>query len=319
MNSFNASDWMQDSLTLTGNRKLIDICITGSHDSGMSIVQHGTIGSNACNTQTQTYNIGQQLAFGARYFDIRPVIGSGDYYTGHYSKISIPVHGPSMQGSRGQLIEHIVDEINAFTAQHAELVILNLSHDMDTDSGNENYPSFTQAQWNGLFETLAQLQALYVTSPNQNFCESTLNSLIGDGKAKVIVIVEPDNVNLGPYLGKGFYPNANFKVYNEYADTSDFTKMANDQFAKMETVRGQSEYFLLSWTLTQGTEEVLACLLPGDPNSIRKAADQANAQLASQIAQHTTPKLYPNILYTDNIIDDTCAQIAVSINEQAAP
>ncbi|WP_194867118.1 hypothetical protein [Pseudoalteromonas sp. PPB1] len=319
MNDFNAPDWMQNSLPLIGNRKLVDICITGSHDSGMSLIQDGTVGSNQCNTQTQTYNVGQQLALGARYFDIRPIIGSGDYYTGHYSKISIPLYGDSMQGSRGQSIENIVNEINAFTEQHAELVILNLSHDMDTDSGNENYPSFTQSQWNGLFEALAQLQALYITSPDENFCQSTLNSMIGDGKAKVIVIVEPDNVDLGTYLGKGFYPYANFKVYNEYADTSDFTKMVNDQFAKMESVRSQSGYFLLSWTLTQGAEEVVACLLSGDAESIRSAANKANAQLPSLIAQHTTPKLYPNIIYTDNIIDDICAQAAMSINEKAEP
>ncbi len=316
MTAFNSADWMQDNLALLGNRKLIDICITGSHDSGMSVVQHGTAGSNACNTQTQSNDIAGQLDLGARYFDIRPVIGSGDYYTGHYTKISIPLLGDSMQGSRGQSIKSIVDQVNEFTDAHAELVILNLSHDMDTDAGNSNYPSFNQNQWNGLFALLSELNHLYMVSSSTNLCQQTLNDFIGKGSASVVVIVEPGSVDLGQYQDKGFFPYSSFDVYNSYADTSSFPDMAKDQFAKMDKERAQGNYFLLSWTLTQGTSEVISCVFSSSAESIRDAATKANNQLQAQIESHVSPTAYPNILYTDNIITNQSAQTAMWINQK---
>ena len=116
------SSWMQDSMSTIGTKTLNDMCIPGSHDSGMSVSNNGTIGAAPCNTQTQTQSILGQLNLGARYFDIRPIVGSGQYFTGHYSHVNSVL---GMQGARGESIPDIISDINNFTATNNELIILN--------------------------------------------------------------------------------------------------------------------------------------------------------------------------------------------------
>jgi len=315
MESVNGADWMQDNITLLGDKKLSDICITGSHDSGMSVSEHGTAGGNACNTITQSNNIGKQLLLGARYFDIRPIIGSGQFYTGHYTKIE-EFGISSMQGARGQSIAEIVEQVNEFTNQHKELIVLNLSHDMDTDAGNSNYPAFTQDQWNSLLQNLADnLDNLYI-SDQQNLLENTLSAFIGQGKAAVVVIVEPDSVDIGKFRSQGFYPYSAFNAYNKYSDTNDLATMAAKQFQYMKEQRQQGNYFLLSWTLTQSAGQALACLLPG-ATTILEMASEADSKLVEDVKAQVTPTLYPNIIYIDNITNTDFADLAMYINTMA--
>ena len=115
----------------------------GSHDAGMSTLTSGTAMGTRANVITQTQSIGGQLNAGSRYFDIRPVISAGQYVTGHYGRIE-QLGVVTWQGGNGQSIDSIISEINAFTACNQELIILRLSHDLNTDVGNEGYRSFTQ-------------------------------------------------------------------------------------------------------------------------------------------------------------------------------
>ena len=52
---------------------LQQLALPGSHDAGMSTFTGGR-GAVACNSVTQSLDIGQQLALGVRYFDLRPVV-----------------------------------------------------------------------------------------------------------------------------------------------------------------------------------------------------------------------------------------------------
>lgn len=324
MSDYTPANWMHEKLSLLGNRTLMNICITGSHDSGMSVVQHGTAGANNCNCQTQSYDIAKQLELGARYFDIRPVIGSGDFYTGHYTKISSDELGiSSMQGARGQSISDIITEINDFIEQNSELVVLNLSHDMDTDSGNSDYPPFTQSQYDQLLTELSNLKNLYVSGAGEapNLLEKTLNDFIGDGKGAVIVVVKPENssVSLGNFLGKGFYPYSSFNAYNSYADTNDLSKMISDQLGKMRTVKAESPpgYFLLSWTLTQSSGQAIACVFSfSGSTTILDLASEADGVLTETVSKNISPTVYPNIIYIDNITNSEFVGLAMTVNNQ---
>lgn len=62
--------WVQDALPTFGNVTLGKFVLPGSHDAGMYKLDGTTAGSRECNTLTQTKSIGQQLAAGARYFDV---------------------------------------------------------------------------------------------------------------------------------------------------------------------------------------------------------------------------------------------------------
>ena len=278
--------------------------------------------SDSCNTQTQTSGILGQLQAGSRYFDIRPVISGGQYLTGHYSDIGSGSTN-TWQGGNGQSIQSIISDINTFTASNGELIILNLSADLDTDLGNGSYAPFTQAQWNTLLSTLQEgISNLFVYSASGSFDLSTLplNTYIGNGSAAVVVIVSPSasGISLGSYANQGFYSAANFPSYNVYSDTNDLDTMISDQFSKMQVQRPNpdSVFFLLSWTLTQDSLQAAACpLTGGSSTSILDLANTADAQL-SQILPACTSQSYPNVIYIDNIQSSLdVAALAMQINQ----
>ncbi len=307
----NPASWMHDHLALLGNQPLNAFCMTGSHDSGMSVRTSGTAFGLDCNTLTQTNGIQEQLNLGARYFDIRPVISGGKYLTGHYTQLKIDKL-VSWQGANGQSIQEIITDVNAFTAVHQELVILNLSHSLNTDLGNAKYAPFTQAEWNRLFAELSHLHHLFVVhnDPTVNLTSYTLNRFIATGPAVVLVVQA--NVNLGSYAGQGFYRYRNFNVYNNYSDTNDLEKMARLQFERMQ--ENQDQYFLLSWTLTQSDTQAATCFILPGVKSIKDLADTANAALIPSVMPVVTKTNFPNIIYQDNIKDDQAVQLAMQIN-----
>jgi hypothetical protein len=167
-----AVDWMQANMPTLQNNSLRQLCIPGSHDSGMSTLGAHTFFSRPCNTLTQTEDIAGQLLMGARYFDLRPVLSNGEFYTGHYSKeLSI-----TYQGGNGQSIASIIIDINTFMTglpelpshSNAELVILNLSHDLNTDLGNASYAPFTQGDWDRLLLQMSTIENLFVAGGGES-------------------------------------------------------------------------------------------------------------------------------------------------------
>lgn len=305
------TDWMHSNLDTLGSRTLQNLCIPGSHDCGMSKIDgHTGFSGNPDVVLTQTDDIAGQLAFGARYFDIRPVIASGAYKTGHYSKLDVI----GWQGANGQSFSSIVQEINAFTSQNKELIVLNLSHDLDTDAADRNYSAFTQEQYNGMLAELAGLNNLFIApNPTQvDLTTLTLNQFIGNGAAAVIVIVQPNNgsVTLGDYAQRGFYTYSQFNAYNSYSDTNDLGKMTSDQLSKLRSVRTNpnAQLFLLSWTLTQSAKDIIL------GTSIKDLANEAYPSIFEQLPAACSAQTYPNILYIDNWVNANVTALALAIN-----
>ena len=306
----NGATWMQSNLPLLGTKKLSEICITGSHDSGMSVKKSGTAFAFDCNVLTQSNDIFRQLKAGARYFDIRPVISGGSYYTGHYGYID---KLSSWQGANGQSIQNIIQDINAFATRNQELIVLNLSHSLNTDLGNSSYRSFTQEEWNGLFKELSKIRHLYKADANTILTSKTLNDFISSG-SKVLIILE-DNANLGSYAGNGFFKYSSFNAYNSYAEKNQVDAMAKNQFDKMKT--NHNKYFLLSWTLTQDATQASTCAL-GTASSIKELAGEANERLADLAYPEVNSKAFPNIIYTDDIVSSQDASLAMAFNWKTA-
>ena len=308
------SNWMGSNLALLGGRTLKHMCMPGSHDSGMSVRGSDTAFAHDCNVITQTKDILSQLACGVRYFDIRPVISAGQYYTGHYGEIS----GIGWQGANGQSISSIISQVNAFITVFNELIILNISHDRNTDVGNTSYRPFTPDEWNNLFKLLLGISHLYVAIDpfSDDLTTLTLGAFIGAGKPAVLIIVEPD-CELGEFAHKGFYKRSNFNVYNNYADTNDVNQMTKDQMKKLNSKRPNPDAgnFLLSWTLTQSGTQATFCSL-GTSDSILELAKLAN-DASSEIIPHCTPNTYPNIILADNIADTRFLEVSMEINHLA--
>ena len=92
----------------------------------------------------------------------------------------------------------------------------------------------------------------------------TLNDFIASGRSAVVVIVDPadnnlKNIVLGSGLGEGFYYPESLPIDGTYADKDDLENMAQDQIGKLEAlrIRPDDEMFMLSWTLTQQTVDVM--------------------------------------------------------------
>jgi hypothetical protein len=92
------ASWMQANLSMIGDRALRHLCMPGSHDAGMSVLHASTAFVGERNVLTQKVSIGDQLVLGARYFDCRPVISSGQFVSGHYSDLGDPL------GWQGKLV-----------------------------------------------------------------------------------------------------------------------------------------------------------------------------------------------------------------------
>ncbi|AKJ03289.1 hypothetical protein ATI61_11848 [Archangium gephyra] len=314
------TSWMQDNLGRLGQRTLRELCMPGSHDAGMSVYTSGTAFASACNTLTQREGILKQLQFGVRYFDIRPVLSGGKFYTGHYGKIA----DVSYQGSNGQSIESIISDVNAYTASDKELVVLCLSHDLNTDvgGGSVGFRPFNQDEWNRLFAQLKSLNNLFIVQNPKSELDLTarkLTEFIGNNRAAVVVVVEPSaqGIRLGNHEYQGFYTRAHYPVYDSYSEMNDPQRMGDDQLDKMkrERPRPDSKCFVLSWTLTQSTLQATTCKL-GTAYSILDLAELANPQLYRRLLSACTSQCYPNILYLDGIASSDITAMAMAVNNR---
>lgn len=139
---------MHQSLRTRGDRPLSQICIPGTHDAAMGglTCAHQLLEDIVARfTPTQSQSIDRQLELGSRYLDIRPEMSHRAGWTGH---------NDSTFGALGQSMQSIINAVNAFTAKHQELIILNLSHATQTD---DNFIPLNQGEWNQLLKQLSKL------------------------------------------------------------------------------------------------------------------------------------------------------------------
>lgn len=192
-------------------------------------------------------------------------------------------------------------KVNRFTSQNKELIIINLSHTLDTD---HDYKDLTQDQWNKLFDTLKGLKNRFtVSNPGKtDFSQKRLNEFIQDRAAVFILAQLPGGISLGDYATQGFFSQANFPIYDSYSNSNSATKMAADQLAKLKAQRNivadpkarKDVFHILSWTLTQQAEDVL-----NFEKAIMNLAVGVYDDLFDKGFNAFTPESYPNVLYID--------------------
>lgn len=299
-----ASRWM----TTNNNLKqltLDKLTVLGSHDAGMSEFGSHTAFASKNTTVTQTRNIEQQLNLGARYFDIRPVISAGKFCCGHYSSTT-----GSAQGGNGQSISSIVDQINRFCNGKNELVILNISHDSNTDVGYGKYRNFNKDEWIRFFNEMLNIKNL-CTCNNNLLCEKiedrkTVGELTALGSC-VVVRLESDFAcqvlnEQSPETKMKFCQKQDLNIFDSYSGSNTYTTMRNDQFKKMQqNSNDRNKLFLLSWTLTQDASNAISATLGGS-TSILNLASAANMHLDEDLFNEINSNHdYPNIVYIDKI------------------
>ncbi|MBD0254880.1 MAG: hypothetical protein ICV83_04100 [Cytophagales bacterium] len=284
--------------TLNDPVRLDQIMMPGSHDAGMSVLSHCAPPFGAGGyTQTQSGSIGQQLAAGSRYFDIRV-----DY--DHEALVTY--HRTGAWGCNGEALKDVLDQTQAFLSAHpGETAILKFSHIRDY---GDHDPADIKQRINAF---LGAYNAVIYQNPSAavNLAGVTL----GSARGKMILVFDyPEYVN--PATGRFRYldgstvqPGANLTVYDAYSNTSDYNTMKADQLQKWQQHGGlgQGYFFLLSWTLTASP--------PG--STIETLAAEANGNLPGvlhdQIISAGAGK--PNIVYID-FMNSTTAQSIIQYN-----
>ena len=209
-------------------------------------------------------------------------------------------------------MDTIVQQINEFTSHSKELIILSLSHSLNTDLGNSNYRPLNQDEFDRLFRQLAGIRDLFLSSNEAvNLLDKPVNYFLSAGKSAVVIVLN-EGTNLGSFHHRGFYPASEFPVIDDYANSNNLNKMIDDQMRKMAKHRGDSKnFFLLSWILTlQGIDNVTG-------PSIEFLAHQANSNVHRLILDLNFSSLvkrgYPNVILQDFIGTDN-SSVAVAVN-----
>ncbi|CZR51222.1 uncharacterized protein PAC_01097 [Phialocephala subalpina] len=306
--------WMHDIYDRISCLSLREIAMPGTHDAGMSEFNGGAGAAVPADTLTQTLNIGDQLKYGARWFDLRPVIAGGQWATGHYSFTL-----NAWRGGNGQNIASVISQINDFTSNNQELIILDLTHGYNTDvfNGDENN-HLTQDNWDDLINVLLGIKhRITGLSSSVDLSTMLVSDFIKDGPAVLIIIDDSieggGGVEFSSKVSSGFFSPNQLPVYNNYANSDNPTQMYNDQIGKMLSKRpnATSEMFLLSWTLTQTWVEIINPLFA----SLLDMAIEPNIALYDVLWEKMSSTQYPNILLIDSYpANGDVVALAMAIN-----
>jgi hypothetical protein len=284
--------WMQDNLPLLRGKSLRDLTLPASHDSGMY--------TKSLLASTQYKDLHDQLAYGIRYFDLRP-----GWYCG---RLHI-MHG----GNMGPLFSDVLADIQRFMNEgHRELVILKFSHfqDIDDDRCDEMTDMICSAlkPW------------LLPSSPSeQRLAEIPLDTLISE-RGVILAFCSGQAPLTRQRDGIWVYRNwdesspemGHLCVYDKYTDTTDYNEMKDGQLTKFAAYDGKCsqkpeipcDLFLLSWTLTPVTH-------------VWKSCKVANLNLGAEIAKLEVPNslgFIPNILYVDYVESARVTDVAMFQN-----
>jgi hypothetical protein len=172
-------NWMHNTLSVIGDRKLKYVCMPGSHDAGMSTLSTTFFVGNEDNTITQIVDIYGQLLAGSRWFDLRPCLDNG----GKSYLCHVTVSGSVVVGGLGQTVDDAISNINQFMHDYpGELVILDINSDAGFDIDNADLPRLSQDQWTTVADQfLNGLNNMcdYDSDPYSSLGERTINSIMG--------------------------------------------------------------------------------------------------------------------------------------------
>ena len=306
--------WMTQSMTYIGERNLRQICLPGSHDSGMALLSKKTLLASAATVVTQHRHVGDQLRLGIRCFDIRPVKWDGVLYCGHvgytgdFAKLQ---GGMGWQGGMGESIDEVISQVNDFTNDNHELIILNISHDCDSDN---SYNGFHDDVWNNLLCKFDTLKYLYSAKGKTDLSKIPMKTFIGGGQAAVILRFENGADKLGGRLGKGFFPSSCMPIFDQYANSDDPNTLMADQFKKLYEQRGNPDdgMFCLGWALTmQGIRDAT------NFNLLHWADLSMTPRLGTDILPKTSKTVYPNVIAVDGVQNTDPVAISIAVNVRA--
>jgi hypothetical protein len=289
------SHWMQDHLDAWGNRPLKQWVLPASHDAAM--YESGWVKSLA---RTQDHSIYDQLMYGVRYFDIRPQSFRGTLYLHHG-----PVLGPKLAD--------VLDDVRRFCRGSCrELIILKFSR----------YEGFGDKVYSQMVKDITDRLDpwLYKSLPDgKRLAEIPLREMLRK-KCALLVVCDGDYPLAHRTPGIWVYRDwgtadaeaGDLRVYDRYADSTDYERMRADQFDKFAQYDGKCrkrrdvacDLFQLCWTLTPAT-------------NVRAYSELPNRKLAGEMRDLKCPNRFGravNLLSVDYVESAHVTDVALAMN-----
>ncbi|KAF8855094.1 PLC-like phosphodiesterase [Acephala macrosclerotiorum] len=310
-------DWMQKTLSTIGTKELREISMPMAHNAGMNAITKG-YGGCKHNTACQTVPIYSQLAYGARWFDLRPTVVKGTWYTNHMSNAGIL----GWVGARGTSFDDIVNDINLFTAEApGELIILQITHELDGDAGAEWVPGLPEERWQNLYKLLEEIRDLWIPSDTNlpdDLETLPISKFIQPGSKSAVIVRLPDHAPLPSSHSPAFIPEHRLPVTGDWIQTSSPTLLSTTQFSHLTTHRHtpKSPMFRLPWTITPRVSHMMD--ITNWFHSIIGEAMWAQHKLYQVIWDMLSKDTYPNLIEVDNVHNSQVAAICMVINQRFA-
>lgn len=171
---------MQDNLYWLREYLVRDVLtIPGSHDAGMDRFLGSTAYATEPQVVTQIESIYGQLQYGIRWFDIRPMSWGSDFYCGHFTSA-----GPlGSQGAYGEKLDDVIDDVNKFTKEHKELVVLRITHLTRGEDGKELSSDQHVKVLNMLYDRLVFVRK---AEKEEHVLDFTLDKYVGTNQCVVV-------------------------------------------------------------------------------------------------------------------------------------
>ncbi|MBN1664036.1 MAG: hypothetical protein JW943_10590 [Deltaproteobacteria bacterium] len=297
--------WMTNNWTWLSMQDLRYLVLPGSHDAGMSETHYcaelspGLTFTKESHTRTQVLNIAEQLKQGIRFFDLRPAYerDRNRLWMAHASQLigeyGIVING----GCAGELFDTVMNAVINFAVDHPrELIVLKFGHYWTFEGSPNKWedPVYKYANYYQFLTDIIFTKIYWFENPTGRLrdhligCSSSdcsrelltknLRELMANGK-NVIMLLERAKDSGFHYPSYGVLDAKDLPIYDEYSDTEYVDRMAEDQIKKLRSFNPSAGLFLLSWTLTQSSDEAMACAAPlffNGCTSVLEFAQRAN-------------------------------------------
>lgn len=285
------------------------------------------------------------------------------HYSWVGTNVNLGIHKFTLrnEGCAGYTVRYALENVRDFMqgGDNRELVILKFSHFQNLRVHDTDHSHFDAVDFRALEEMIEQKLGPYLLRGNRNFRTTPIAELTADGP-KVIVTFDASG-----YDGStGIYPQSDLILYDEYSKTPSVSDMRADQFSKMEThappLNGEQYWvnifmckqfvgpmsadcykraraawnkqtqvaplFVLSWTLTQTKNQMIACSvavtdelkwiaaqLGYECKTLPALGQAANKHIDEIVSEVSTKRRYPHIVYVDQS-DKKATNAAILIN-----
>ncbi|KAK1973960.1 PLC-like phosphodiesterase [Colletotrichum cereale] len=237
--SHGPGNWMNAIKDAIAHRKVLELIVPGTHDSGMSKITGAILtAATESNTQTQGLNIYNQLRVGARWFDLRvstvheavKCCENYEFWTTHLSDEMATL----ALGRSGEKLDEVIDEVNQFTGENpGEIIFLEFRYLI----GIRNVPSLGPLYWTNamkdeFFDKLKKINNRCPGLPEINLQNQIIGDLMArnDGKGCVLILINTSRFRdiTTPHIspGDGIYNSHAIDWFDSWPNTEDTKDVA---------------------------------------------------------------------------------------------